>query len=156
MRPWWGGGMVSAVTALAFDRAAGDYDAAFGRNPVGLVFRHVFQERLRALFGAGSRVLDLGCGTGEDALFLAGAGVRVHALDASQAMLEQARAKAARLNLPRIGSGSSGESWWMWLALGPASTALTRISECSTVPTSQPSAGGSARCCGRGRRSCSA
>lgn len=80
--------------ARAFDEEASRYDRGFGRNPVGLLFRHVVQERLRVLFPPGARVIDLGCGTGEDAAFLASRGVRVHGLDVSEAMLEQARAKA--------------------------------------------------------------
>lgn len=83
----------------AFDAEAASDDERFGRNPVGLFFRYVFQERLRALLPAGSRVLDLGCGTGEDALFLATQGVFVHALDASPRRIERARAKAAERGL---------------------------------------------------------
>lgn len=85
--------------AEAFDRVAGGYDERFGRNPVGLLFRHAVQERLRVLFPAGARVLDLGSGTGEDALFLAERGVHVHAVDVSSAMVEAARAKAAARGL---------------------------------------------------------
>ena len=84
----------AALAALAFDGVAPDYDAVFGRNPIGLYFRHVVQERLRPLFPRGSRVLDLGCGTGEDALFLASLGVDVHGVDVSPAMIEKARQKA--------------------------------------------------------------
>jgi len=39
-------------------------------------------------------VLELGCGTGEDAVWLAGRGIRVTATDASPAMLDVAAAKA--------------------------------------------------------------
>jgi SAM-dependent methyltransferase len=88
-----------ASAALAFDRVAPAYDEEFGRNPAGLLFRHVFQERLRRLFPPGARVLDLGCGTGEDAVFLASLGVRVHAIDISPAMAERTRAKADRAGL---------------------------------------------------------
>lgn len=50
---------------------------------------------VRAALGgtAGLEVLDLGCGTGRHALWLAEAGARVTALDFSQGMLAQARAK---------------------------------------------------------------
>jgi SAM-dependent methyltransferase len=44
-------------------------------------------------------VLDLGCGTGEDAIHLARRGVTVHALDASSAMVDAARDKAARAGI---------------------------------------------------------
>jgi SAM-dependent methyltransferase len=84
----------AALAALAFDGVAADYDAEFGQNPIGLYFRHVVQERVRPLFPKGARVLELGCGTGEDALFLAGLGVEVLGLDVSPAMIENARKKA--------------------------------------------------------------
>jgi len=87
------------AAAVAFDRAAPGYDEDFGRNPAGLVFRHAFQERLRRLFAPGARVVDLGCGTGEDALFLASLGVRVHAIDVSPAMVERTRTKAEQAGL---------------------------------------------------------
>ena len=50
---------------------------------------------VRAALGdpAGLEVLDLGCGTGRHALWLAEAGARVTAVDFSQGMLDQARAK---------------------------------------------------------------
>lgn len=44
----------------------------------------------------GARILDLGCGTGEDALWLAGQGYAVDAIDESAKMIEAAQAKAER------------------------------------------------------------
>lgn len=87
--------MARAAASAAFDDEAAVYDEGFGRNPVGRLFRRVFQQRLTELIAPGARVLDIGCGTGEDALFLAQRGVRVHAVDASPGMIERARAKAA-------------------------------------------------------------
>jgi SAM-dependent methyltransferase len=83
----------------AFDAAAPHYDRTWGTNPVGLLFRHAVQERLAALFAKGTSVLDLGCGTGEDALFLAARGVRVTGIDASPRMIDTARMKAAARGL---------------------------------------------------------
>ena len=85
----------TTLTASAFDRMAPAYDAQFGTNPIGLHFRHEAQERTRLAFARGGRLLDLGCGTGEDALFLAGVGFDVTAVDPSPGMIERARAKAA-------------------------------------------------------------
>jgi SAM-dependent methyltransferase len=82
-----------ASLVLAFDREAEVYDRDFGTNPVGRLFRFSVQQRLAALYPRGARVLDLGCGTGEDALFLAGRGVHVTGIDPSPAMVAQARAK---------------------------------------------------------------
>lgn len=84
-----------ALVASAFDAVAPCYDTEFGRNPIGLYFRHVVQEKARAAFPKGARVLDLGCGTGEDALFLGSLGFEVHAVDLAPGMIERARAKAA-------------------------------------------------------------
>jgi len=90
---------MASTAPAAFDAVAADYDLSFGRNPIGLVFRHVVQRRLEALFRPGDRVLDLGCGTGEDALLLAARGVRVTGIDPSPAMIARARAKAAQRGL---------------------------------------------------------
>jgi SAM-dependent methyltransferase len=90
---------MASVVAHAFDAEAPGYDQGFGRNPVGLLFRYVFQERLRARLRKGARVLDLGCGTGDDALFLAAQGVFVLAIDVAPGMLDRARAKAAERGL---------------------------------------------------------
>lgn len=86
--------MRQAQAAAAFDAEAWVYDEGFGRNPVGALFRGVFQRRLSALLKPDARVLDVGCGTGDDALFLAARGHHVHAIDASNGMLERARSKA--------------------------------------------------------------
>lgn len=83
-----------AAVAEAFDRAAESYDTDFGGNAAGLVFRQAFQRRLLARVPEGARVLDLGCGTGEDAVMLASQGRRVHAIDVSEAMVERCRQKA--------------------------------------------------------------
>jgi SAM-dependent methyltransferase len=86
---------VSAGAARAFDRAAERGDAGFGTNPAGLVFRHTFERRLLGLLPAGARVLDLGCGSGEDAIAMASRGRRVVGIDPSPRRIERAREKAA-------------------------------------------------------------
>jgi SAM-dependent methyltransferase len=83
-----------ASAAHAFDRIAASYDSTFGANPIGRVFRYVFQERLLRAFPRGARLLDLGCGTGEDALLLASRRRHVVGIDVSPAMVEAARARA--------------------------------------------------------------
>ena len=57
------------------------------------------RERLGTLFQSGNTVLELNCGTGDDALFLARRGVRVRAVDASPAMIGLLRGKVERQGL---------------------------------------------------------
>jgi SAM-dependent methyltransferase len=83
------------VSAFAFDELAADYDASFTRQPLGQVLRCLVRERVRAHFGSARRILDLGCGTGEDSLELASAGAQVCGVDVSAAMVRMARAKAS-------------------------------------------------------------
>jgi SAM-dependent methyltransferase len=87
-----------ALTPLfPFDALAADYDRHFTATPLGTLLRERVQSRLDARFAAGDRVLELACGTGEDAVHLGRRGVRVLATDASEAMVEKARAKAVGL-----------------------------------------------------------
>jgi SAM-dependent methyltransferase len=77
----------------AFDALADSYDDAFTRTAIGTMMRRAVWARLAARFAPGSRVLEMNCGTGEDALWLARRGVRVHATDISMPMLQAAQDK---------------------------------------------------------------
>jgi 2-polyprenyl-3-methyl-5-hydroxy-6-metoxy-1,4-benzoquinol methylase len=76
---------------LAFDRLAKRYDDLFTRSLIGRAQRSAVWDVLDRTFRCGDHVLELNCGTGEDALFLAGKGVSVVACDASEQMIEYAR-----------------------------------------------------------------
>jgi SAM-dependent methyltransferase len=76
-----------------FDAAAAGYDAAFTETALGHLLRARVWSWLDRSFSIGDRVLELGCGTGADAVHLAERGVAVTATDASQAMLEIARGR---------------------------------------------------------------
>ncbi len=78
-----------------FDTVAETYDREFTYTALGRELRAQVWQRLAARFPAGSRVLELNCGTGEDAVWLASRGVAVVATDASQAMLAMAKQKTA-------------------------------------------------------------
>ena len=82
------------MSASPFDELANDYDRAFTRSAVGGVLRAMIWERLPRVFPSGGQILELGCGTGEDAVWLARAGYRVVATDASPEMIRIARLKA--------------------------------------------------------------
>ncbi len=78
-----------AQTRTGYDRWAPVYDC--DGNPL----QALEQPRVRALVGEvrGQRVLDIGCGTGRHALWLANEGADVTAVDFSQGMLDEASTK---------------------------------------------------------------
>jgi SAM-dependent methyltransferase len=78
-------------SAHPFDSVAACYDEGFSYRLLGRWLRQAVWNRIP--FRAGTRVLDLGCGTGEDASWLARRGVQVTGVDASPAMIEVARDK---------------------------------------------------------------
>jgi SAM-dependent methyltransferase len=84
-----------AAVASAFDSAARAYDVEFTRTVIGAAMRRAVWARCAARFPAGSHILEMNCGTGEDALWLAGRGISVLATDVSPAMLQIAANKLA-------------------------------------------------------------
>jgi len=86
-------------TQQAFDSVAADYDGPRGNNTAIQDMRAEMWRWLEASFSPGSRVIDLGCGTGLDAVHLAGLGHRVTATDWSGCMVERTRERAASAGL---------------------------------------------------------
>ena len=82
------------MCSTAFDAFAADYDASFTETTLGRMLRRRVWEVLARHFHAGDHVLELACGTGEDAVWLAQQGVHVTATDGSPEMLHVARGKA--------------------------------------------------------------
>jgi SAM-dependent methyltransferase len=82
------------ASSSAFDELAADYDRSFTRSACGMALRAMVWERLPMVFGTRYRILEIGCGTGEDAVHLARAGHHVVATDASEEMIRIARLKA--------------------------------------------------------------
>ncbi len=79
----------AASVREGYDRWATVYD--HDRNPLLALEEPAVQAAVGDV--AGRTVLDLGCGTGRHALWMAAAGAKVTALDFSEAMLEAARRK---------------------------------------------------------------
>jgi len=92
---------LSAISdaAVAFDRCADSYDELFTHSVVGRTQRNQVWARLVKSFNPGSRILELNCGTGEDACYLADHGSTVLACDVSPRMLSVARRRADARNL---------------------------------------------------------
>ena len=84
------------LRASPFDALAADYDRSFTASAIGQRMRAAVWRRLDTAFAPGERVLELNCGTGEDAVHLAERGVRVLATDVSPGMLAMTRAKVER------------------------------------------------------------
>jgi SAM-dependent methyltransferase len=80
----------------AFDALADDYDGAFTATLLGRWLRAEVWNRADQCFGGYERIIEIGCGTGEDAIRLARRGHRVLATDESPRMVEIASEKAAR------------------------------------------------------------
>jgi SAM-dependent methyltransferase len=85
-----------SIGALAYDAIAANYDAQVEGDAW---MRAVLHRHYARVFRTGDRVLDVGCGTGIDAVFLAQHGVGVVALDYSPEMVAQCRAKARSAEL---------------------------------------------------------
>ncbi len=82
---------MTSISEAAFDKIASRYDAAWSDTPVGRAQRSAVWSRVDPLFNRGDFVLDLGCGTGVDALHLQSRGVSVYGIDSSPQMVEVAR-----------------------------------------------------------------
>lgn len=83
------------MSVQAFDEVAEGYDRSFAETTIGRELRQIVWRSLESTFQPGTHVLELNCGTGEDAVWLADRKVRVLATDGSSAMLEAAGRKAA-------------------------------------------------------------
>ena len=81
----------------AFDHLAASYDDDFTESVIGRLQRDAVWRQLDQLFHPGDRVLDLGCGTGEDAIRLADRGLEVHGIDISSEMIAIARLRAPQM-----------------------------------------------------------
>jgi ubiquinone/menaquinone biosynthesis C-methylase UbiE len=73
-----------------FDAVAARYDETFTLSSIGRAQRAAVWNELERTFLAGDRTLEIGCGTGVDACFLAERGVEVLACDPSSQMIEVA------------------------------------------------------------------
>ena len=79
--------------AEAFSRQAPLFDELYGANPIIAYKRARVRAQVERHLRPSSRILELNCGTGEDALYFASQGHSVLATDVSEAMIAQLRQK---------------------------------------------------------------
>src|SRR5665213_574426 len=81
--------------AAAFTKQSGVFDSLFTDNSIIQYKRKRVRDKLEEYLLPGSHILELNSGTGEDAIWLAEMGHRVHATDLSTGMQEVLRNKVA-------------------------------------------------------------
>jgi ubiquinone/menaquinone biosynthesis C-methylase UbiE len=86
--------------ATTFDVLAGNYDAAFTDSLIGQAQRRISRKWLQPLLAGNPcmHLLEINCGTGADACWMAQQGHSVVATDGSPAMIEKAQQKTAIIN----------------------------------------------------------
>ena len=83
------------VEKQPFDNFSETYDSQFTNSVTGREQRRIVREYLEKRVSPGMDVLEMNCGTGEDAFFLAGLGCNVLATDASSGMINQCLKKTS-------------------------------------------------------------
>ena len=114
----WPGVRDSKVTMSAlevFDAHAAGYDAV-AESDLGVALRRRVHEVLEPFVGPGTRVIDLGCGTGIDAEHLGSLGAEVRASDGSAEMVEIASRRCAAHPAVTVAQADAaefdpGDSW---------------------------------------------
>lgn len=90
---------MSSNAAHPFDKLAQSYDEDFSHTLIGALMRKRVWRWLDNSFLPGDRLLELNCGTGEDALHLAKRGIEIEATDASAGMIEVVQKKVSSAGL---------------------------------------------------------
>jgi SAM-dependent methyltransferase len=105
-----------ALTSAPFDAAARGYDAAFSDRLLGRLLRGLLHESLERWLPRQGQLVELGCGTGVDALWMAQRGAHVLATDVSEVMLAQTRDRAAAagvaLSLAQLSLAAPHDAVW--------------------------------------------
>lgn len=88
------------AAGAVFDRLAASYDDDFTDSLIGRAQRNQVWKVLQKTFRAYDSILDLNCGTGEDAFFLAAQGISVVGCDASEQMVLRAKYRLQKKKEP--------------------------------------------------------
>jgi len=90
------------IRPAPFDSVAPCYDDMFTSSKIGKAQRESVWRELARVFHGGDRVLEIGCGTGVDACFLAERAVRVVACDSSPQMIDVATRRVYENELQQL------------------------------------------------------
>jgi ubiquinone/menaquinone biosynthesis C-methylase UbiE len=88
--------------AAPFDAVASRYDETFTTSVIGRAQRGAVWRELAKTFRSGDHILEIGCGTGVDACFLAERNIRVVACDLSVQMIDVATHKIQQRGLQKL------------------------------------------------------
>ncbi|UPT69313.1 MAG: methyltransferase domain-containing protein [Flavobacterium sp. JAD_PAG50586_2] len=83
----------------SFDKAAINYDATFTNSEIGKLLRNLVYEQFLKQLNSVHKILEINCGTGEDAIWLAKQNFNIIATDISPKMIAEAKNKAIFDNL---------------------------------------------------------
>ena len=88
------------MTSALFNAAAKDYDDIFTNTKIGRLQRNSVWRYLESILPKNNiNILELNCGTGEDAIWLGKKGHKILATDVSEKMIEETRKKVNNLEL---------------------------------------------------------
>jgi ubiquinone/menaquinone biosynthesis C-methylase UbiE len=85
--------------SAAFTAQSSKFDAQTTGNPMEVFYRDITRNHVLSFIQKGQTMLELNCGTGLDAMFFARQGLKVHATDNSDGMLNELRIKLDSENL---------------------------------------------------------
>ncbi len=135
-----------ADTQRAFDSVAADYDGPSGNNALIQRMRAQTRAAVTRHAPAGSRLLDLGCGTGLDAEYLARRGYSVTATDWSPEMVRRTQQRAAAAGLEgRLEARHLGIQQVSELPVAAFDAAYSDLGPLNCVPDLENAARGLAR-----------
>lgn len=89
-------------TKSSFDKIAEQYDEIDNANEILRWMRGIVHDVYLENFKEGDNILELNCGTGEDAMYLVSCGIKVFATDISPKMVEIVKNKAKKSNTDKI------------------------------------------------------
>jgi SAM-dependent methyltransferase len=90
------------MSISVFDNIAAAYDAEFTNSKIGLLQRQCVYQFLFPLLNKNTKLLEINCGTGHDAMQLAPKVNSILATDISESMIEVAEEKKKKLNLSNL------------------------------------------------------